>query len=610
MCPRSSRDLRQLPPELLCLIQKSDLSADDLRKIYSYAQVNPSHLVPHINRLDILVTKGINPVECSCSNKNYVHFDFSCKNVENDAKLQLAAACFSTFPFLKYSSQRFREFQLRLSKCLCDSLCCLLDIHGLSHTTLSAVQMYLNSEVDHFSFITPMDKVKRLPEDFFRLLIMRVDFFVFCLRYIFTRDSSVHINLCLPLLMSIFNGFFEVRLTDVVNIPGSLLASSTRLMLCLDTICQVVSTLLMPAVPCLLTLLTYHLEWTENWRLESKNIEYFVRLRLAVLSCLLHLAARNLKFSYTYFVDMIPRIFPQLAHDLQGFSTCLCTYSVTLTNDAPKSQVTSPGLFEKRLLLGVLLLTERIFKDPEVLWYMEISRNKCPMNSDCTTNNISVNDDVSHLLQCINSLISRINVILNCGTSSAQRQNKLIMTLLSPRLLISLANASSACAISTHSQVFHVTVLKFLASLTKHSDSAVSLTALSNHHQLCGVNVNKFIGQENFATNTISHTEDQLGHQTRLVLPEENFDAVGHISEVHHTSTEDSNCQQNEPPAKRCRTMESQGVVQITTEISYEGKKTNVLNENQEEDLLTSGEQAVCYSDVNSLLTTFDPTFM
>ncbi|KAH8860690.1 hypothetical protein KSF78_0007278 [Schistosoma japonicum] len=460
------------------------------------------------------------------------------------------------------------------------------------------------------------DKVKKLPDDFFRLLIMRVDFFICCLRYIFVRDSPVHINFCLPLFMSIFNGFFEVRLTDVANISSSLLASSSRLMLCLDTISQGVGTIFMPAVPCLLTLLTYHLEWTANWRLESKNIEYFVRLRLAVLSCLLHLTARNLKFSYTYFVDMIPRIFPQLAHDLQGFSTSLCAYSVTLTNGVPKSQVTSLGLFEKRILLGVLFLTERIFKDPEVLRYMEISRNKCSMNSNCTTNkeichnHISVNDDVSHLLQCINSLISRINVILNCGTSSAQRQNKVTITLLNPHLLISLANASFACAISTHSQVFHVTVLKFLASLTKHSDSLVSLTALSIYHQLCGVNINKSIDQENSAINTISYTDNQLEHQTRLVLPEENLNATGDISEIHSTSTKDLNCQQNEPPAKRSRIIESQEVVQIITEASNGGEEISMLHETQEDELLTSGRRAICSSDVDNLLTTFDPTFM
>lgn len=623
MTPRSAAESKQLPPEVLCLLHKSDLSADDLRKIYNYAQANPVHLSHHISRLEVLLTKLINPVECSCSSRNSVHFDFACKNVEYDERLQLSAACFSLIPFLKFSPQRLQEFQLRLSKCLCDSLSCLFGIHGLPHVTLSTVQAYLNSKVDDFSCIISVDKIKKLPDDFSKLLIMRVDFLTYCLRYIFTRDSPMHINFCLPMFVSIFNGFFEVRLTDVANMPSSLLKSSSRLMLCLDTMCQAVGTVIMPAVPCLLTLVTYHLEWTASWRVESKNMEYFVRLRLAAFSCLLHLTTASLKFSYAYFMEMIPRIFSQLVYDLRGFlSTCQCTYPITSTNavfnnDHPKPQVTSLGLFEKRMLLAILLLVEYIFKDPGVLRYIELSK---AIDSSCTTgkenpsSHTPVHNEVNSLLICLTSLLSHINVVLSYGVSHTQRQKKIsTMNLVSPPLLIALAKASFACAMSTRSQTFHVTVRRFFANLTKHSDSVVSLIALGNYHQLCGANISSSVSHEDseICRNTLS--SNQLTPQTKLVLPDEKYNVVEYTSEVC-SSIKISNPEQEGPPVKRLRITESHTVAQATeicSNASCGALEADVPPRIQQENLPLSGERNVLASeDIDSFLTTFDPTFM
>uniref|UniRef100_A0A3Q0KLN0 DUF5742 domain-containing protein n=2 Tax=Schistosoma mansoni TaxID=6183 RepID=A0A3Q0KLN0_SCHMA len=623
MTPRSAGESKQLPPEVLCLIHKSDLSTDDLKKIYNYAQANPVHLSHHINRLEVLLTKLINPVECSCSNRNSVHFDFACKNVEYDERLQLSAACFSLIPFLKCSPQRLQEFQLRLSRCLCDSLSCLLKIHGLPHVTLSTVQTYLNSKVDDFSCIIPVDKIKKLPDDFSKLLIMRVDFFTYCLRYIFTRDFPVRITFCLPIFVSIFSGFFEVKLTDVSNMPNSLLKSSSRLMLCLDTMCQTVGTVIMPAVPCLLTLLTYHLEWTASWRLESKNMEYFVRLRLAALSCLLHLTTASLKFSYAYFIEMIPRIFSQLIYDLRGFlSTCQYTYPITSANavfnsDHPKPQVDSPGMFEKRMLLAILLLIEYIFKDPGVLRYVELSKaidSSCTTSKENPSSHTPVHNEVNSLLNCIVSLLSHINVILSYGVSHTQRQEKTGFTdLVSPPLLIALAKASFACAMSTRSQTFHVTVRKFFANLTKHSNSVVSLFALGNYHQLCGLNISSSISHEDSEINRSSPSSSQLTHQTKLVLPDEKY-GVEYTSDVCAASTKVLTPEQERPPVKRLRMIESHTVAQVTdicSDASRGAVEADVSPKIQQEDSPASGEPNVLASDdINSFLTTFDPTFM
>ncbi|CAH8491683.1 unnamed protein product [Heterobilharzia americana] len=628
MGPRSISLAAQLSPEISRLLQKSDLNVEELQKVQNYLRVNPQHLIHHSSRLEVLITKVINPVECNCPAKDSTHLSVLCDRESKDEKIQLAAACFSLMPFLKFSPQRLHDYQLRLARCLCETLCGLLEINRLPHATLSTVQAYLNSKVDCFLCITPVDKMQKFPNDFADLLYMRADFFIYCLRSIFLRDSMAHINICLPTFMSIFNSFFEVNLTDNENIPGRLLVSSSRLMLCLNTVCETLGTLVMPAVPCLLTIITYHLEWTVDWRLDARHMEYFVRLRLAAISCLLRLVAKNMKFSYSYFMEVMPRIVSQLVHDLQCVSSVYQSmYSVKSGSMAPvgdvlKSSGVNFGLFEKRVTLAVLLLVEYIFKDPGILRYAALCETKSMMNIDCVTSNglpvnrASICNEFSRLFLSISNIISHINAVLSRGIPCFQRQDKITnMVTVSPPVLIAFAKTSVSCAISIHNQTFRLTVLKFLNNLIRHPDNAISLTAMEYFHRLSSLNLDKPVSHENSELNSDNHLHDTFVHQPKLVLQKEYTNVcVEHDSEVHSCINNNSISPQDELPFKRPRVTETQTVNQTKTkspdtkhvEAEFEVSPFEIHKLDQMSDDQTSTRS----SDVSSLLTAFDPTFV
>nr|CAH8842148.1 unnamed protein product [Trichobilharzia regenti] len=646
MAPRSVNSSAQISPDILRLLQKSELGLEELKQIHKYAKANPQHLINQTSRLELLITKIINPTECNCSAKTATHFDLSCKNLEIEEKIQLAAECFSMLPFLKSSPQRLQEYQLRLARCLSETLCCLLDINRLSHATLSTVQAYLSSKVDYFSCITPVDKVKKLSEDFSNFLYLRAEFFTYSLRCIFLRDSATYIDICLPVFMSLFNGFFEVKLTENESVSDRLLTTSSRLMLCLSTICQTVGTLIMPAVPCLLTFLTYHLEWTTNWRLDFKRMGYIVRLRLGSISCLINLATKNLKLSYSYFTELMPRIISQLVHDLR-WQLCInqVKYSIkpvspARQNDAFKPPALTVGSFEKRITIAVLTLVDCIFKDPEMLHYITLSESKSDRMIG-TKNPLSrtTDSEVNRLLLIIGHLTSQVDAVLKRGMPFVQ--NKVTnMVLISPPVLSALAKVSFVCAMSIPNQTFLLTVLKFLNNLTRHSDNTLSLTAMGYFHQLSGLKLCKSLRHTNSEPTMDDYEHAQIAHQPRLVMQNEcKYFVTKHGSEMHSNGNKSPNFKQQkeEPPVKLPRITKKQGPTEIEPKSSSDESKSEVSSSEQKEPIQIDGKSlsgdskskipsfehqtidpqspgksdASCIpKDVHTFLTAFDPTFV
>ncbi|CAH8478209.1 unnamed protein product [Schistosoma turkestanicum] len=249
---------------------------------------------------------------------------------------------------------------------------------------------------------------------------------------------------------------------------------------------------------------------------------------------------------------------------------------------------------------------------------MELFKAKCTIDSNCITNKENPNrtpvqNEVNNLFVTLTSLLSHVNLILSYGVSHTARQEKISsMDLVNPPLLVALARASFACAMSTYNQTFQTTVRRFFANLTKYPDSVVSLIALSNYHQLSGVNISQHTNHEDLALCKNRYSDDRPTQQTRLVLPDEKCD-VEDTLKIYPTPTKVSNHEQEEPPVKRLRITESHSVAQVTgvsSDIIYGAVKTDVPPNTQQKDPPTHDEQDTHTSDVGSYLTTFDPTFV